>query len=54
MENLGAFLAGIFIFLTYMLFLLRMIYKQHEIQKKNETRIIHISKANDADGKIAS
>ena len=55
MENLLAFAAGSAIFITYMYFLLRMIYKQHKIQEKNETKIVSISKPikNDED-RIAS
>jgi hypothetical protein len=54
MENLPAFLAGTLIFMTYMFFLLRMIYRQHEIQEKNEIKIVHISKKIQNKEKIAS
>ncbi len=54
MENLAAFIAGSLIFITYMFFLLRMIYKQHKIQEKSDTRIIHISKEKLKNEKIAS
>ena len=54
MENLAAFLAGTLIFSTYMFFLLRMIYRQHKIQEKNEIKIVHISKNNQTEEKLAS
>jgi len=54
MENLAAFLAGTVIFITYMFFLLRMIYRQHKIQEENEIKIVHISKNNQVEEKIAS
>ena len=54
MENLAAFLAGTVIFITYMFFLLRMIYRQHKIQEENEIKIVHISKNNRGEEKIAS
>ena len=54
MENLPAFLAGTLIFLTYMFFLLRMIYRQHKIQEKNEIKIVHISQHKQDKERIAS
>ncbi len=54
MENLSVFVAGSLIFITYMFILLRMIYKQHKIQEKSDIRIIHISKKELNDNKIAS
>ncbi len=37
MSNLTIFTYGVFIFSAYMFFLLRMIWRQHNIQKKGES-----------------
>ena len=39
MSNTILFIIGTFIFLSYLFFLLRMIWKQHQIQKKEETQV---------------
>jgi hypothetical protein len=38
MENLTLFITGFCIFSTYIFFLMRMIYRQHNIQKKSEPK----------------
>jgi len=38
MENLTLFIIGFCIFSTYIFFLLRMISRQHDIQKKTENQ----------------
>jgi|GEM_PF-565967 hypothetical protein len=40
MGNTEIFIIGLLIFATYMFFLLRMVSKQHEIQKNEENTIL--------------
>ena len=40
MENLTLFIIGSIIFLSYIFFLLRMISKQHNIQKEADSEIL--------------
>ncbi|MCH2232139.1 MAG: hypothetical protein MK105_17510 [Crocinitomicaceae bacterium] len=42
MSNLVLFIVGFSIFGSYMFFLLRMIWKQHNIQKNSETIILKL------------
>ena len=38
MENLTLFITGFCIFSTYIFFLMRMIYRQHNIQKQSDSK----------------
>ncbi|MDA9881763.1 hypothetical protein N9C33_03110 [Crocinitomicaceae bacterium] len=42
MSNLTLFIIGFSIFSAYMFFLLRMIWKQHNIQQKSDSNLFRI------------
>lgn len=54
MSNSILFIVGFVIFSTYMFFLVRMIWKQHNIQEQNERKIIRLQRQDDADDSVAS
>jgi len=54
MDNLAFFGVGLAIFLVYMFFLGRMIYKQHKIQEKNQSTVIDIRDYDSRNKKMAS
>jgi hypothetical protein len=54
MSDLGIFSLGLGIFITYMFFLLRMIYRQHKAQERNDTNHMSVDGKIDKPNKLAS
>ena len=48
MENLTLFIIGVCIFLTYIFFLLRMVSKQHTIQKQTDEKVLNTEHQNNS------